>query len=114
MMSPMIAKWLIRIVAVIAALAAVYFAYQHVQNLKLKAVQADARSERYAAALQAYQTQFADQVKAMNAEKKAEILRQESLLKTFNLIGDLPDAENVPVPAGSAAIIGSMYDTAKE
>lgn len=102
-------KWIAGLAGIAAMIVVIGFLYMQNKNLTLERDAADKRAGQYEAALTAYQTQFADQVKELNAEKRAEIIRQENLLRTFNLIGDINDEENIMVPDSSLTVIDSLY-----
>lgn len=109
MMQAMLVKWLVGGALVLAMCLTIFFLKQENDKLTLERDAANGRAGRFETALTAYRTQFASQVKTLNAEKRAEIIRQENLLKTFNLIGDLNELENPAVPDASLRVIDGMY-----
>lgn len=112
-MQAALVRWLAGAGLVLALVIAIVILYQNNKALGLERDAADARAGRFEQALEAYRTQFAAQVKSLNAEKRAEIIRHENLLKTFNLIGDLTDEENGLVPDSSLRVIDSLYAPAE-
>lgn len=102
-------RWILGLVGIAGLILALGFLTMRNQNLALERDAAEKAAGQYADALEAYRTNFAEQVKALNEEKRAEIMRQENLLRTLNLIGDLPDEKNPVVPDSSLRVIDSLY-----
>lgn len=105
----MLVRWLLGGLAVIGLLVTIYV--MHLQN---KAISADLQNAKmvagaYKRTLTAYQDQFEKQARALNTEKGREIARQENLLRTLNLIGDIDETENSPVSDAALAVIDSLY-----
>ena len=80
--------------------------------LRAERDKAEQARDAYAATLEAYKDQFADQVATLNAERQAEIARGENLIRQLNLIGDMNESENLPVPDSFLRLIGSLYGPA--
>lgn len=98
------------IAAVVAALGGfMYYQHNRIETLKLEKVAYKNRADALEQTLQAYQDAFKDQVQALNTERQQEIRRQENLLRTLNLIGDLNENDNPAVPAASLSVIDSLY-----
>ncbi len=109
-MQAILIKWAIGAVVFLGLVLTIYV---QGQDVKLKTLQRDtAITERdaYRDTLAAYQTQFQDQVDGLNAERRVEIKRQEHLLKTLNLIGELNDKDKLPVGLPDLSIIDSLYE----
>lgn len=102
-------KYIIIGVVLIALAGAAYGLRLHVQNLTLERDAAVLRADQYEKTLSAYQDAFSSQVEALNSERRQEIMRQENLLATLNLIGDMNEADNLPIPATSLSIIDRLY-----
>lgn len=96
--------------AVLALCTTIYIMKLKNDSLTLERDNAKAAVKAYQSTLSAYQAQYAAQARALNSEKGREIARQEKLLKTLNLAGDLNETENRPLSPGVIAVINSMYD----
>ena len=108
-MSSLLIRWLLVSAAVAGLCLTIYVMSLKLDALKLERDQAAQAAGVYKRTLEAYQDQFAAQARALGTEKGREIARQENLLRTLNLIGDIDENENGPVPDAALSIIDSMY-----
>lgn len=99
-------------VAVLGLCLTIYVMKLKNDSLTIERDNAKAAVKAYQSTLSAYQAQYAAQARALNSEKGREIARQEKLLKTLNLAGELNEAENKPLSPGVIAVINSMYESA--
>lgn len=113
-MSAVLIRWIVGAVLIAGVIGTIYVQHNTIARLETEKQAESDRADRFADALEAYRNQFASQVNSLNAERRAEIIRQENLLKTLNLIGNLHDAQNIPVPFDSLSIIRGMYGNAAE
>jgi uncharacterized protein HemX len=109
-MQAVLIKWALGGLVLLGLVVTIYVQSQDVKIQKLKLATAESERDAYRDTLTAYQTQFQDQVDGLNAEKRSEIKRQEHLLKTLNLIGDLNDKDKQPVGGPDLSIIDSLYE----
>jgi len=106
-------RWVFTGLALAGMALTIYILHQNNENMRLKLDAAELRASQYKKTLVAYQDQFADQVHALNSERRFEIVRQENLLKTLNLIGDIDEDSNTPVNPAALRIIDGMYSPAR-
>lgn len=109
MLSLFLNRWVLTGVGVMALAGFVYYQHSRIEYLKMESAAQKNRADAIAQTLQTYQDSFKNQVNALNTERQQEIRRQENLLRTLNLIGDLHENENTPVPAASLSVIDSLY-----
>ena len=108
-MQAVVVKWLIGIGLAAAACITIYVLILKNDIATRDRDRALEAVDAYKSTLDAYQDSFSNQVKTLNGEKRREIQRQERLLKTLTIIGDLPDESNGPVPSTSLPAIDSLY-----
>lgn len=103
-------RWVAGGLMVAGLLVTIYVMHLQKQTLSKDLENAKMVAGAYKRTLVAYQDQFAQQARALNTEKGREIARQENLLKTLNLIGDIDESENGPVSDAALAVIDSLYN----
>lgn len=106
-------KYVIGALGIAALVITICFMKLHMDNLALERDAAVKARDAYQNTLAAYQDQYAAQVHELNSEKGREIIRQENLLKTLNLIGDIDESENVPISNAGLRVIDSLYGQAQ-
>ena len=108
-MSALLLRWILGAAAVAGLCLTIYVMSLRMDSLKLERDQAAQAAGVYKRTLEAYQDQFAAQARALGTEKGREIARQENLLRTLNLIGDIDENENGPVSNAAISVIDGMY-----
>lgn len=102
-------RWLAGAALVAGLCLAIYVLHLQKKDLAAQRDNAVAHAAAYKAGLQAYRDQYAAQTRAINTEKGREIARQENLLRTLNLIGDIDENQNSAVSDAALSAIDSMY-----
>jgi len=109
MLQSALIRWAIGGLVILGLCATIYVFKLKNDSLTLERDNAKAAVAAYKATLTAYQDQYAAQARALNTERGREIARQEKLLKTLNLIGDIDETQNGLVPDSFLSVIGSLY-----
>lgn len=109
MIGALLNRWVIGAAVLGILCLTVYVQHQQKAGLRAQRDNAVATAAAYKAGLQAYRDQYAAQTRALNTEKGREIARQENLLRTLNLIGDIHEDQNSAVSAAALSVIDSMY-----
>lgn len=92
----------------------IYILTLKIEALTLEKKAAVEAAEGYRAALETYRDSFKNQMDTLSFERQHEIKRQEHLLRTLNLIGDLNESLNSPVSDSGLMVIDSLYGSAGE
>lgn len=108
-MSSILIRWLLGAAAVAGLCLTIYVMSLRLDAMRLERDNAMQAVGVYKRTLEAYQDQFAAQARALGTERGREIARQENLLRTLNLIGDIDEVENEPVPDTALYVIDGMY-----